>query len=170
MEQPPAASQGPDDMKKALAEARELAVRDEAERLAKSREEVPKTKEARLLPYMFIVVVAFGLYALAAQPTWLITPPPPPESPRIVEASLRVAMWQQALHVERYRDEKGRLPVDLGQAGAPNMAGVSYHQIGEESYLITGSNGNADLVLRSEEPFEDFLGESMKTLANRGDS
>ena len=131
MGQPPAPGQGPDNIKKALAEARELAVRDEAERLAKSREDVPKAKEARLLPFAFIVAVAFGLYALAAQPTWLITPPPPPESPQIVEASLRVAMWQQALHVERYRDEEGRLPVDLGQAGAPTMDGVSYHQVGE---------------------------------------
>jgi hypothetical protein len=170
MGQPPAPSQGPDDIKKALAEARELAVRDEAERLAKSREDVPKAKEARLLPFAFIIAVAFGLYALAAQPTWLVTPPPPPESPRIVEASLRVAMWQQALHIERYRDEEGRLPVDLGQARAPTMDGVSYHQVGENSYLITGSNGATDLVLRSEESFQDFLGESIKTLANRGDS
>jgi hypothetical protein len=170
MEQPSASSQPPDDSKKALAEARELAVRDEAERLAKSREEVPKRKDARFLPFAFIATVAFGLYAIATQPSWLITPPPPPEPPVIVEASLRVAMWQQALHVERYRSEEGRLPVDLDQSGAPHIDGVSYHKVGEDSYLITGSSGQMDLVLRSDESFDTFLGESLKILANRGDS
>ena len=50
------------------------------------------------------------------------------------------------------------------------MDGISYHQVGEDDYLITGSNGDVDLVLRSDEPFGDFVGESLKTVANRSGS
>ena len=170
MEPQPTPSPPQGDSKRALLEARESAIQDSAKRRAISMRESRGSKKSRLLPFAFIASVALGLYALAAQPTWLVTPPPPPESPVIVEASLRVAMWQEALYVERFRGEDGRLPVDLAEAGAPDVAGVSYHQVSEDSYLITGSNGEVDLVLRSEESFDDFVGESLKTLANRGGS
>ena len=167
MEQQPTPSPPQGDSKRALLEARESAIQDEAERRDNSRDDDRGPRKSRFLPFAFIASVGFGLYALGAQPAWLVTPPPPPESPVIVEASLRVAMWQEALYVERYRSEEGRLPVDLAEAGAPDVAGVSYHQVSDDSYLITGSNGEADLVLRSEESFDDFVGESLKTLANR---
>ncbi len=167
MEPQPTPSPPQGDSKRALLEARESAIQDSAKRRAISVRESRGSKKSRLLPFAFIASVALGLYALASQPAWLVTPPPPPESPVIVEASLRVAMWQEALYVERYHSEKGRLPLDLAEAGAPDVAGVSYHQVSEDSYLITGSNGEVDLVLRSEESFDDFLGESLKTLAKR---
>ncbi len=170
MEKRPTPSPPDGDSKRALLEARESAILDEAKRRADSRNDSRRPKKSRLLLFVFIASVALGLYALGAKPAWLVTPPPPPESPVIVEASLRVAMWQEALYVERYRREEGRLPVDLAQAGAPDVAGVSYHQVSEDSYLITGSNGEVDLVLQSEESFDDFVGESLKTLANRGGS
>ena len=170
MEQRPTPSPPGEDSKNALLEARELLVRDEAERRANSKDDSLEPKKSRLLPLLFAATIALGLYALVSKPAWLITPPPTPESPAIVEASLRVAMWQQALHVERYRSDEGRLPVDLGQAGAPDMTGVSYHQVGKDSYLITGNNGEVDLVLQSEESFDDFLGESLKIIAKRGES
>jgi len=166
----PTSSPPQGDSKRALLEARESAIQDSAKRRAISVRESRGSKKSRLLPFAFIASVALGLYALAAQPTWLVTPPPPPESPVIVEASLRVAMWQEALYVERFRSEEGRLPVDLAQAGAPDVDGISYTRVGEDSYQISGSNGDVDLVLRSDEPFDDFLGESLKTIASRGGS
>lgn len=170
MEQRPTPSPPHGDSKRALLEAKEILVRDEAERESNSKDDGTETRKSRLLPFLFIATVAFGAYLLVATPAWLITPPPPPESPEIVEASLRVAMWQQALHVERYHEQEGKLPADLPQAGAPVVHGVSYHQVSEDSYLITGNNEDTDLVLRSEESFDDFLGESLKTIANRGGS
>ncbi len=170
MEQQRTSSPPHGDSKRALLEARESAIQDEAERRAHSRDDGRGPKKSRVLPFMFIASVAFGVYALTAHPSWLVTPPPPPESPVIIEASLRVAMWQEALFVERFRSEEGRLPVDLAQAGAPDVDGISYTQVDEDSYLIVGSNGDVDLVLRSDEPFDDFLGESLKTIANRGGS
>lgn len=170
MEPQPTSSPPHGDSKRALLEARESAIQDEAERRANYRDDGRGPKKSHILPFMFIASVGFGLYALASQPTWLVTPPPPPESPVIVEASLRVAMWQEALYVERFRSEEGRLPVDLAQAGAPDVDGISYTRVGEDSYLIIGSNGDVDLVLRSDEPFDDFVGESLKTIASRGGS
>lgn len=170
MEQRPTPSLPQGDSKKALLEAREIAVRDEAERRANSKDDGDEPKKGRFLPFLFVATIAFGAYVLVAKPAWLITPPPSPEPPAIVDASLRVAMWQQALYVERYRREEGRLPADLAQAGAPDVVGVSFHRVAEDSYLITGSSGDMDLVLRSEESFDDFLGESLKIIANRGGS
>ncbi len=167
MEKRPTPSPPDGDSKRALLEARESAIQDSAKRRAISMQDSRRPKKSRLLAFVFIASVALGLYALAAKPAWLVTPPPPPESPMMVEASLRIAMWQEALYVERYRREEGRLPVDLAQAGAPHVDGISYHQVGEDDYLITGSNGDVDLVLRSDEPFGDFVGESLKTIANR---
>jgi len=170
MEQRPTPSPPQGDSKRALLEAREILVRDEDERRTNSKDDGAEPKKSRFLPFLFMAAIALGVYALAAKPAWLITPPPPPESPVILEASLRVAMWQEALYVERYRSEEGRLPVDLVEAGAPHVNGVFYHMVGEDSYLITGSNGQLDLVLRAEESFDDFLGESLKIIANRGES
>jgi len=170
MEQRPTPSPSEGDSKRALLEAKEIFVREDDERRANSKDDGSEPKKSRLLPMLFMATVVLGAYALVAKPAWLITPPPTPESPVVVEASLRVAMWQQALYVERYRREEGRLPVDLVEAGAPTMHGVFYHQVGDGSYLITGSNGQVDLVLRAEESFDEFLGESLQVISNRGES
>jgi hypothetical protein len=170
MEPRPTPSPPHGDSKRALLEARETFVRDEDERRTNSKDDGSGPKKSQLLPFLFLATAALGVYALVATPAWLITPPPPPESPVMVEASLRVAMWQEALYVERYRNEEGRLPVDLVEAGAPHVNGVFYHQVGDGSYLITGSSGQLDLVLRAEESFDDFLGESLKIISSRGES
>lgn len=168
MAQRPTPSPPHGDSKRALLEAREVAVRDGTDRQSHSKDDGTYPRKSRLLPLLFFVTVAFGGYVLVTKPAWLITPPPPPEPAPIVDASLRVAMWQQALYVERYRTNEGRLPEDLAQAGAPQMDGIFYHRIGEGSYLISGSNGDIDLVLRSEDSFDDFVGESLEIISNRG--
>ena len=80
MEPQPTSSPPHGDSKRALLEARESAIQDEAERRANYRDDGHGPKKSRLLPFMFVASVGFGLYALASQPTWLVTPPPPPES------------------------------------------------------------------------------------------
>lgn len=155
------------DSKQALLKAREEAIRDEAERRANSKDD-PQPRKSGLLPWLMLVTVGFGMYALITKPGWLVTPPPPPEPPAIVDASLRVAMWQQALYIERFRADSGRLPRTMEQAGAPVVQGVSYTVIAEDRYLITGMNGGLDLAFRSEESLDEFLGQSLQIIANRG--
>jgi hypothetical protein len=162
-------SPGKGGSKKALLEARDLAMQDEVDRRA-AEGDGPNTtrRRIRFLHAAFLVTVLFGSYILVAKPAWFVTPPPPPEPPALQEASLRIAMWQLALYVERYRSQHETLPATLEQAGAPPVSGLAYQRVGRDEYLITGSNGLIDLSLRDGDALDEFVGNSLEIVAARG--
>jgi len=151
------------DIKQALIEARREAI--DASRV---EEQPERHRRVRVLRFLLVLSLLFGGYALGTRPAWLITPPPPPEPPAISEASLRVAMWQLAVHVERYRAEHHRLPRTLAEAEAPTVEGVEYQPTGPDEYLLTGHNGDLELTLDSRESLDAFLGQSLSTITTRG--
>ena len=152
-------------IKQALLEAREDAIIS-----SRTGDEPSSGKKRSLgLRVLLFLTIAFGVYSLGTKPAWLVTPPPEPEPAALTEASLRVAMWQQALHVERYETENGRLPASLGDAGAPLVEGITYRIDGGRGYLIQGqASGTGILTLGKADSKEGFLGESLSIIANRG--
>ncbi len=158
---------GQQDTKKALLEARQLAM--EAARGA--AEEAPrKSGRQWLLPLTFLATLAFGVYLLLASPAWFRAPPLPPESTAVSEASLRIAMWQQAIRVRNYQERHDRPPNTLSEAGAPLIEGIEYQELADGEWVIEGRNGTLELTLRSDESFDTFLGNSVAIVSRRGDS
>ena len=155
--------------KKALLEARDIALQDEAERRAADAEQTPPPpRKGRRLTVLLVLSLLFGAYAIIGKPAWLVTPPPEPEPPALQEASLRIAMWQLALHIERYREQHDGYPATIEQAGAPVVDGLTYQRVGQDGYLITGHHGSIDLALRHDDSLEEFVGNSLEIVAARG--
>jgi hypothetical protein len=151
-------------IKQALLDAREDAI------LSSRTEDGPaRKKESRGLRVLLLLTIAFGLYALGTKPSWLVTPPAEPEARHTSEASLRVAMWQQSLYVDRFEADHGRLPRSLEAAGAPLLEGITYQTDGAGGYLLQGQIGGTGLLmLEQDDSKEAFLGESLVIIANRG--
>jgi len=154
------------DTKRALLEAKQQAV--EASR--SGDQEVGKKPSRWRLTLAFVVTLGFGVYLVVASPAWFVTPPPPPESSAVSEASLRIAMWQQAVRVQQFQQAQGRLPGTLDEAGAPFIEGINYQPLDDDEWVIQGINGLHDLTLRSEQSFDTFLGNSVAVVARRGES
>ncbi len=151
-------------IKQALLEAREEAI------LSSRTEDRPVGKKrSRLLRVSLLLTIGFGVYSLGTKPSWLVTPPPEVEPPAISDASLRVAMWQQSLYVDRFQKENGRLPTTLEDAGAPHIEGITYRTDGARGYLLQGQTGGTGILMLGQgDSKETFLGESLSILANRG--
>ncbi len=156
------------DTKQALYEAAQSALASEAERQREQRRQ-PRQRRRKLIPGVFALTVAFSLYAVLTRPAWLQTPPPPPDTPAVQEANLRVIMYTQAMRVERFVEENGRLPTTLSEAHAA-AEGTRLEALGDTAFTLHGTTGTVTLTLRSTDAMRDFLGNSFEVLASRGKS
>ena len=158
------------DTKEALLDAAQSAVESEAElRRARRQEQKRLPRHRILLPTILALTVAFSLYALLTRPAWLQTPPPPPDTPAIQEANLRIVMYTQAMRVERFVTEHSRLPTTLAEANAA-AAGTRIEPLDHNAFVLHGTTGAVELTLRSTDVLRDFLGNSFEVLAARGRS
>jgi hypothetical protein len=157
------------DTKQALLDAAQSAVESETE-LRKTRGQGRKRlPRRRVLPTIFALTVAFSLYALLTRPAWLQTPPPPPDTPAIQEANLRIIMYTQAMRVERFVEEHGQLPATLAEASAA-AEGTRIEPLRDNTFVLHGTTGAVELTLKSTDVMRDFLGNSFEVLAARGRS
>jgi hypothetical protein len=113
------------------------------------------------------LVVGFGLYLLIARPAWFLTPPPPPESLQVQEASVRMMLVREAGRIRSIAAGSGRLPEDLKATGSL-VLNLRYQRLSDSSFLVAAPFGTGELTLRSTDPTADFLGRSLSTVTNRG--
>ena len=157
------------DTKQALLDAAQNALESEAE-LQRARNREPKhRRRLRLLPGVFALTVAFSVYALLTRPAWLQTPPLPPDPPAVQEANLRIVMYTQAMRVESFVAQYGRLPATLSEAKAA-AEGTWLEPLGGNAFALHGTTDSVELTLYSTDVFRDFLGDSFEVLAARGRS
>ena len=97
-------------------------------------------------------IFGVGIYILAMRPAWFFTPPPPPESVQIQEASVRLMLVREATRVRRYRSEHGKMPATLQDAGS-TVNSVSYMAQGDSGFKLVTSWGETlqILIIRSGE-------------------
>jgi len=108
-----------------------------------------------------------GLAALLVlQPGWLFVRPAP-EPPQLQEASLRIRMYVEIDHINRYRIANGRLPSTLQEAGG-DTTGLSYVPGEDSSYSLRGRNGMIELTYTAGSSAESFLGNSYELVRERG--
>lgn len=118
-------------------------------------------------------IVAWGLVLLAVlagwlfgtRPEWVFTPPLAAEAPEVTAASMRLSLVRERQRVERYREQHGRLPATLAEAGGllPN---IEIAASPDGSYLLRAVEGATAVELHSSEDVETFLGNSLQVILN----
>jgi hypothetical protein len=151
--------------KQALLNAYEDVLKSEAERRAEGH-----ARPKRRAPIGLIGLCILGILggtALITQPAWLFTPPPPPESPAVRDASLRIALYITAQRLAQYRSAHGHLPATLKELNTSVPAGVAYRR-GDSTFVLQATADDVSLTLRSTDSLPLFLGRSFRVLAERG--
>ena len=114
-----------------------------------------KQRRAPYWPVAVLLVIAAWLWLFP--PAFLRLDPPPPQPIAQEEAALRFTMYVQAQRIRAFREEAGRLPETLEEAGPP-LPGMSYIVLQSDLYQLTGSTERLTLTYRSDLPLDDFLG------------
>lgn len=160
-------SQPPEPEKKGVStsdeRARALAavLRDQNERTARGPvpAAAPGNQRTRLLTF----VVSFGLavWVWFGSPSWAQPYVPPAPTPVEVEAGIRMAMYLQMQRIEVFREENGRLPLSLDEAGE-RLRGVEYEQITAEVYRLRGWAEGFHVTYVSAQSPHEFLGNAYR--------
>jgi hypothetical protein len=121
---------------------------------------------SRLLLVICAVILTFVLvYLYVERPEWIFPVASAPESPAVRQASLRISVANAAQHIERYRHQRGQLPVTLEQAGA-NGAGITYQRTAA-GYQLEGEGDGIRVSFTSGESLIRFIGNSFEVIARR---
>ena len=165
---PPNAAASPE--KKALLEAFDTVIKTAAEERERERLAAQARRRnrgvSRLLLVLCTVIVSFvSVYLYLERPEWIFPVASPPESPAVRQASLRISVANAAQHIERYRQQRGQLPVTLEQAGA-NGAGISYQRTAA-GYQLEGQDEGIRVSFTSGESLTRFVGNSFEVIARR---
>jgi hypothetical protein len=161
---------GASPQKQALLEAFDTVLKTQAEeRLAAQREAEARRNARRIRPSV-LVLAALSLflctYLYIERPGWLFPDARPVESVAIKEASLRIGMANVAQHIERYRQQNGKVPRTLLEAGT-QVQGMIYAPVDTGRWRLVGTHAGIELTLDSGEPLPRFLGNSFEVIARR---
>jgi hypothetical protein len=162
---PPAPSQ-----KKALLEAFDTVLKTAAEERELERQAAEARRRGRGVSRLLIllcttILVFVGVYLYVERPEWAFPAPSTPESTAVRQASLRISVANAVQHIERYRQQHGKLPATLEQAGATG-AGISY-QPTDEGYEVTGEADGVRVAYLAGQSLTKFIGNSFELIARR---
>jgi hypothetical protein len=138
----------------------------EEQQQKRSRRDAPEPTPARKVGFWTIslgILLACGL-SVATHPEWFF-PKERVESPEIQDASLRLLIYREIIHVEQFRRANGRLPSSLQEAGGGNN-GVEY-SIEGGGYRLKARNGGIELSYNSNTPPGEFVGDSYEKVRGR---
>lgn len=79
--------------------------------------------------------------------------------------SLRLNLFLQAEKIEAYREERGRLPWVLSEAGPP-FPGIEYHRKDNRSYELDGASDRVRLRYESDISPLEFVEPSIEMIEN----
>ncbi|MEP6687715.1 MAG: hypothetical protein ABJC36_05150 [Gemmatimonadales bacterium] len=156
--------------KKALLEAFDTVLKTaaderEVERLAAEARRRNRGISRLLLVVCTTILVFVSVYLYVERPEWAFPAPSTPESVAVRQASLRISVANAVQHIERYRQQHGRVPATLEQAGA-NGAGLSF-QPTTAGYEVTGEGDGARVSFTAGESLTRFIGNSFEVIARR---
>jgi len=149
---------------------RALALRDVMDHAVRVQKEItapkrlgPSRARAVTLVFLFALVLGAGGYSWFARPE-LIWGPRPAASEEHVLASTRVTMAIIAARLEASRRADGALPVSLASTG-DDAPGITYRVLSDTSFELRARAGARDLVLRSTDSVDEFLGNSLSVVS-----
>lgn len=122
-----------------------------------------------ILMSLSIAVIAFTGFAYLSRPEFIFGADPNnvPEVRR--DANVRFTMYLLSRRVESFKtnDSSKRYPDNLSViVGAPK--GVSYSKLTDDVFELRAKDGEKEIVFRSNEPADRFLGRSPQVLSGRG--
>jgi hypothetical protein len=148
-----------------LLDAARAVVTEQSEQAAKRRRSTPLARSRMAL---WLAIAGAGLILLLVEPEWLGGPRAlPPETPQVAAASLRLSVLRERQRVEDFTRKHGRLPTSLAEAGSTGTT-LRYEPRDSNKFIISGQAGDSLIILHSDVPFSDFLGNSLERLQNRG--
>ncbi|HEU5155072.1 MAG TPA: hypothetical protein VFU03_10110 [Gemmatimonadales bacterium] len=136
------------------------------EQQKRARRYVPEQTPARKIGFWTIslgILLGCGL-AVTLHPEWFF-PKERIETPEIQDASLRLLIYREIIHVEQFRRANGRLPNSLSEAGGGGN-GVEY-SIEGGGYRLKARNGAIELTYNSNTPAGEFVGDSYAKVRGR---
>ena len=164
--QPPRKKPGPNEPydRRDLVKAYKDVVEEQQQK--RSQRDAPEQTPARKIGFWTIslgILLASGL-AVSLHPEWFF-PKERVETPQIQDASLRLLIYREIIHVEQFRRANGRLPNSLAEAGGGGN-GVEY-SIEGGGYLLKARNGPIELTYSSSTPPGEFVGDSYEKVRGR---
>jgi hypothetical protein len=105
--------------------------------------------------WLLPLLVAIAAWLWLVPPTVLRVDAAPVQPIEEEEAALRFVMHAQALRIEEFRQQTGRFPSSLEEAGPP-LPGLYYARLQDDLYQLTGSTDRLTLTYRSDLPLDDF--------------
>jgi hypothetical protein len=152
-----------------MADALADVLKEQGEKI-RSREESRGSKERKNTSpgtwLAFLIFAALSAYVWVGSPAWL-EPERPTIPPTLVQAGLRMEIFNQALMVEEFRETQGRLPRDLAEAG-DSLADLDFRRIGEENYSLATEGPLGPVQYVSTDSLELFLGDAVQVIRQGG--
>lgn len=146
--------------------ARALAavMRDQEERAEAARDaEARRHHRDRVRRGVLLIAWAVVAYVWLGSPSWLKIPPPPQPSVADQVRGLRLDVFLQSQKIEAYREERGRLPWVLSEAGPP-FPDMEYRRRDSRFYELQGASGPIRLRYDSEASPLEFVGQAAAVL------
>jgi hypothetical protein len=112
-------------------------------------------------------LLAFTIFAYAAKPEFIFGADPNNVSEVRRDANVRFTLFLASLSVESYKKTAKRYPDDLSALKSIPKS-VSYVRISDDVFELRAKEGTKDIIFRSNEPVDRFLGNSPKILSGRG--
>lgn len=126
--------------------------------------ELRRQQEEEGAPYWLVAVLLMMMAWLwLLPPSFLRVDPPLPQSIEQEEAALRFAMYVQAQRIKEYREETGRYPTRLEEAGPP-LPAMRYDLLTDDLYQLSGVTDRMRLTYQSDLPLREFVGSGAEVI------
>jgi hypothetical protein len=152
---------------------RAMALRDVMAQAVETEKEfrkssVPKSSGGRgAMLTMSLGLLVFTLFAYLAKPEFIFGANPNNVPAVRRDANVRFTIYLLSRRVESYKNAANKYPDDLSPiAGAPSN--VKYARLSDTIFELRASDGSKEIVFRSDEPADRFLGKSPSVLSGRG--
>ena len=109
-----------------------------------------------------LAVFSFWLWIFPPQ---VLEPVPPPAVSEVhMEAGLRMEMVIQSARIQRYLEENGRLPNDLGEIDE-GPSEIRYETISSTEFRLSGQAGSVSVSYTSTTPLADLLANATEVVS-----
>lgn len=105
----------------------------------------------------------FSLFSVIVRPEFIWGPKATNVPAAERDANLRFTMFLLGQRIRSFRHANGRLPATLATLGE-TPPGISYSILSDTVFQLTGDDGGKVLVLRSDAPVAEFLGDAARRL------
>ena len=118
----------------------------------------------KMNPIVPLSLAVFSFWLWVFPPEVLEPVPPPPVTPVVTEAGLRIEMYVQSALIQRYLEENGRLPSDLREVG-DGPTGLQYVAISDTNFRLSGLSGGVSVSYTSTTPLADLLANAKEVVS-----